>query len=204
MRDTHPDERTLRAYVDGELGWRRLALCAAHLRRCSDCRAAVEEQRQLDRRASGLLARLAVAPDREVGWRRVDAERPIRRPTSPLVALGAPAFGALGIGLLVGTALPRPAADRVSADGRTKDVCCWNLDGGPQGDDGVVTVSTAGEAVACVILYDDVDGSHSFSDGDVVRFATASGLCPDLGGIPAPSADAADARALGGLSLAAR
>jgi len=205
--DPHPEERTLRASVDGELGWRPPARCAAHLRRCPGCRAAVEEQRQLDRRASGLLAHLSVPADREAAWQRVDQARPTRRPAAPLLAVGATALGALGLGLLVGTwnhSLSSVAADRSSAGGRTKDVCCWNLDGGPRGDDGVVTVSTAGEAVACVILYDDVDGSHSFSAGDVVRFATASELCPSVGGIPASSAGAADARGLDGLPLAVR
>jgi hypothetical protein len=205
MHDTHPDEHTLRAYVDGELGWGRLARCAAHLRRCARCRAAVEEQRQLDRRAAGLLARLSVPADPEAGWRRVRPERRAWRPASARLVLGASALGALGIGLLVGTAVPPPFADRVSADGRTKDVCCWNLDGGPRGDDGVVTVSTAGESVACVILYDDVDGSRSFSGGDVVRFATASSLCPGPGTASAtPAADATYPPSLDGLPLAAR
>jgi predicted anti-sigma-YlaC factor YlaD len=200
MRDRHLDERTVRAYLDDELGWGASALCTAHLRRCAPCRALLDEHHRLDQDAAGLLARLALPTDTEAGWRRV---RPPRRGHWPL--RGAWAAGALVLGVVLGTALPRAFVGRAPSGGPVKDVCCWDLDGGPRADDGVVTVSTEGEAVACVILYDDVDGSRSFSRGDVVRFATASGMCPDPGAVRAtPSAGAMHVPSLGGLPLALR
>lgn len=53
---THPEEGTLRAHLDGQLGWRARVACAMHLRRCAGCRALIEELTALDERATRLLA----------------------------------------------------------------------------------------------------------------------------------------------------
>jgi len=79
--------------------------------------------------------------------------------------------------------------DRVSADGRAAarllkqvrhastagathvhDVCCFNLDGGGRGDDGLLTISLPGQVVDCVVLYEDQAGTRAFSPRDPVRF----------------------------------
>ncbi|HXS22753.1 MAG TPA: hypothetical protein VN719_00855 [Gemmatimonadales bacterium] len=82
------------------------------------------------------------------------------------------------------------------------DQCCFDFDGGGAADDGVLVVSAHGEQVRRIAVYEDRDGSHSFTAGDVIRFdrghrlAVAAGLaegtvtarhcCSDLdGGGPA-------------------
>lgn len=82
------------------------------------------------------------------------------------------------------------------------DRCCYDFDGGGAADDGVLVVSRRGEEVRRIAVYEDRDGSHSFTRGDVVRFergprlAVAAGMaegavtigrcCSDLdGGGPA-------------------
>ena len=53
----------------------------------------------------------------------------------------------------------------------TIDRCCFDLDGGITGDDGVVVRRHPGDPVAQLIVYEDRDHSHSFTPADVVRFA---------------------------------
>ena len=62
MTGTHPDEGTIRAHLDGELGWLARAACAMHLRRCTECRALLGELTALDARAARLLALARPAP----------------------------------------------------------------------------------------------------------------------------------------------
>jgi hypothetical protein len=61
-----------------------------------------------------------------------------------------------------------------------QDICCWDLDGGGRSDDGVMTLSSAGELLDCVVLYDDVDRSRSFTDGDAVRYISRPESCAPL------------------------
>jgi len=162
MRDTHPAEHVLREYLDGELDWPRATACALHLRRCAACRAALEELRELDLRASELLSRVgAAAPP--AGARR--AHR-LRWP------LGIGAFAAALLVLYLS-----PARPPVGEGSGTNDVCCFDLDGGGRGDDGVFTRSSDGEVVECVILYDDVDRSRSLTLADVVRSVSGGDAC---------------------------
>lgn len=49
------------------------------------------------------------------------------------------------------------------------DRCCFDLDGGTAGDDGVVVRRHPGEPVAQIIVYEDLDHSHSFTPGDAIR-----------------------------------
>jgi hypothetical protein len=65
-----------------------------------------------------------------------------------------------------------------------RDLCCWDLDGGGRGDDGVLTLSRAGEQVDCVVLYDDVDGSNSLTPGDIIRYVSSAEACGLAGGNP--------------------
>lgn len=52
----------------------------------------------------------------------------------------------------------------------TTDRCCFDLDGGTAGDDGVVVRRHPGEPVAEIIVYEDLDHSHSFTPADAIRF----------------------------------
>jgi len=50
------------------------------------------------------------------------------------------------------------------------DRCCYDLDGGGVADDGVLIVSTRGGRTQGISVYEDVDGSLSFTPGDPLRF----------------------------------
>jgi hypothetical protein len=67
------------------------------------------------------------------------------------------------LALAAGAALLRPP-DRV-----TVDRCCYDLDGGGESDDGVVVRAERDAKVHQLRIYEDRDGSASFTAGDVVR-----------------------------------
>lgn len=68
----------------------------------------------------------------------------------------------------------RPAAIR--------DLCCADYDGGGRSDDGVRVVAGSGEAVVDFWLYEDRDGSRSFTPGDLLRTVVPSVPRPDPSG----------------------
>lgn len=174
MRDTHPAEQVLREYLDGELDWPRATTCALHLRRCAACRAALDELRDLDLRASELLSRVNDAAPGDAGGRR---PRRVRWP--------------LGIGAVAAALLLfylSPARSPVGRGDGTNDVCCFDLDGGGRGDDGVFTRSSDGEVVECVILYDDIDRSRSLTLADIIRSVSGGDTCQTGAGAVPPSA----------------
>jgi hypothetical protein len=53
-----------------------------------------------------------------------------------------------------------------------RDACCSDHDGGDRDDDGLLTLSTVGEKVTVVIVYEDVDHSGTFTHGDIVRYVS--------------------------------
>jgi hypothetical protein len=69
--------------------------------------------------------------------------------------------------LLVAVALAYPGAPR------TVDRCCLDLDGGGQADDGLLVVSRRGTEVKRLAVYEDRDGSGSYTAADLVRFDRA-------------------------------
>ncbi len=76
-----------------------------------------------------------------------------------------PALAALAAGLLLagaGLVLRGPPAVAV-------DRCCYDLDGGGEADDGVVVLAERDARVHRLRIYEDLDRSGSFTDGDVVR-----------------------------------
>lgn len=52
----------------------------------------------------------------------------------------------------------------------TVDRCCQDLDGGGDADDGLLVVTKKGVAVRRLAIYEDRDGSRSYTAGDVIRF----------------------------------
>lgn len=50
------------------------------------------------------------------------------------------------------------------------DHCCYDLDGGGKADDGLHIVAGQGERVRRVAIYEDLDGSVSFTGQDLVRY----------------------------------
>jgi hypothetical protein len=59
----------------------------------------------------------------------------------------------------------------------TVDRCCFDLDGGDAADDGVVVLADPDSRIHRLRVYEDLDGSRSYSGGDIVRL--------DRGGEPA-------------------
>jgi len=53
-----------------------------------------------------------------------------------------------------------------------RDACCSDHDGGDRDDDGLLTLSSVGEHVTVVIVYEDVDHSGTFTHGDIVRYVS--------------------------------
>ena len=51
----------------------------------------------------------------------------------------------------------------------TVDRCCYDLDGGREADDGVLVLAERNDRVRRLRIYEDLDGSRSFTPGDVVR-----------------------------------
>ena len=92
------------------------------------------------------------------------APAPRRRPALAAVAAG--------LTLAAGTALVLRGPGSVMVDR-----CCYDLDGGGDADDGVVVFSVRGTEVRQLRIYEDLDGSTGFTDGDLIRL--------DRGGSPA-------------------
>lgn len=162
----HPDEGTLRASLDGELNALSALRVALHVRRCGSCSRAIAELRAVDARASSLL-RLFMPPRQA---------RPSRRRQGASLALATLVGSAAAVALLM-NATPTTHATATGAY-RVHDVCCFNLDGGERADDGMLTVSRAGEVIDCVLLYEDRAGLKRFAQQDPLRFAGGEAAAP--------------------------
>ena len=145
----HYGDGTFRAFLDGELELGVTRELARHLRICADCR------RRLDR----------VSADGRATTRLLKLGSPARRPYAVIVTAAA-AVIAIAV---AARSLPATHA-RMSGAARVQDVCCFNLDGGGRGDDGLLTISRPGQVVDCVVLYEDQAGTRAFSPRDPVRF----------------------------------
>jgi len=145
----------------------------------SDERRPPEDLRELDRALSEIrfVPRASLGP--EVFGRLRRGER--LKGVAPS-RLSRPALWAIAAGIMV------TAAGGLWLAGRHHDVtvdrCCFDFDGGGPTDDGVLVVARRGEEVRRIAVYEDRDGSRSFTPEDVVRFergprlAVAAGL-PD-------------------------
>lgn len=63
------------------------------------------------------------------------------------------------------------------------DRCCYDLDGGTDRDDGVLVMARRNEDVRRLAVYEDRDGSRSYTEGDLLRFSR--GAEPTLLGLEA-------------------
>jgi hypothetical protein len=197
--DRHLAESTLQALDDGELPPLAALRAMLHLGRCRECRERRAAGRRLHEQARTLLTLAEQPVDTREGWLRLCAVRPQvgssgrRRFTVAAWALAV--VMALSLAAVAHfrsrSGAPEPLARR--------DICCWDLDGGGPGDDGVMTVSRPGEQLACVVLYDDVDRSRSLTRGDVIRYVSRESAC----GLPSLALpQAADGRVLARLAAA--
>lgn len=187
--DRHPDDGVLRAYVDGELPWLAARRCARHLEACASCRTLLGDQEQLSARAAALLTCLEVPVNVQEGWRRLGVvsgaaagQRPGRGLWRSSVVPGAAAVAGVLVVLLVLRSAPAPHAARIL------DACCWDLDGGGPGDDGVLTVTLPDQRVVALTVYEDRNHSRSLTPRDPVRYGSWTGagaVSPGRDGPPA-------------------
>lgn len=96
------------------------------------------------------------AGDRPPFWRRV------RGLAAAMVLVG------LGLSVVGLVALRAPALLSV-------DHCCQDFDGGGDADDGLLVLSRKGSEVQRLSIYEDRDGSRSFTPADVIRFTRNGG-----------------------------
>ena len=90
---------------------------------------------------------------------------PPRRARPALAALAAVLVAAAGAALALG-----------GSGNVVVDRCCYDLDGGGEMDDGVVVFAERDAKVHQLRVYEDLDGSATFTTGDLVRL--------DRGGTP--------------------
>ncbi|HEY7027852.1 MAG TPA: hypothetical protein VH438_09620 [Gemmatimonadales bacterium] len=117
-----------------------------------------------------LLGRIQFRPraslEGEVAGRWARGDRPTPNPTpvrSRLVWLGV-------MLLLLGAVLYLMQSQLGLARVRTVDRCCEDFDGGGDRDDGMLVVSRRGSDVQRLAIYEDLDGSRSYTAGDALRF----------------------------------
>ncbi len=195
MTRAHPVEGTLQALLDSELRpWTAFRL-RFHLRRCADCRRALDEIRVRHHTITALLHGAAPEVDAEEAWARFvvrsggrASRRATSHATSHATSRGAWSAAIVVSAMIAALALLTPDTDppdagellaMVSAaregEGHgevVRDACCEDHDGGAYADDGLLTLNLPGERVAVVVIYEDVDGSGTFTPGDIVRYVS--------------------------------
>lgn len=124
-----------------------------------------DDLRDLDRLLQGVHfePRASLGAEVRGRWHRGELVLPtsaLRR----LTALGVVLL-LLGLGLFVFWLLALGPLRRF-----TVDRCCQDLDGGGRADDGLLVVSRSGHAVQRLQIYEDRDGSGSFTAADTVLF----------------------------------
>ena len=129
------------------------------------------EMEEIDRalRGVGFRARASLGPEVLGRLRRGERSKgavppPRRRPALAAVAAA--------LVMVAGAALVLRSPGSVVVDR-----CCYDLDGGGDADDGVVVFAERDAKVHRLRIYEDLDGSRSFTAGDLVRL--------DRGGSPA-------------------
>jgi hypothetical protein len=135
----------------------------------SEDRGVPPELEQLDRELRGIRFRPRASLGPEIVGRLRRDERPkgVGSPRRPALAAVAAVLT-----LAVGAALALRTPGSV-----TVDRCCYDLDGGGEADDGVIVFAERDAKVHQLRIYEDLDGSGSFTDTDLVRL--------DRGGSPA-------------------
>lgn len=185
MRE-HPSEGTLQALLDGELTATRSIVVKSHLLRCDKCRVRVEATRETTVLVNALLRRSTPQVDSASAWARLLVRsggrvelrsRAHSRWTS--AAALALATAALIVTMLRSSTPSAPDAFALVREAQAhpatsllRDDCCSDHDGGDRNDDGLLTLSTVGEKVTVVIVYEDVDHSGTFTHGDIVRYVS--------------------------------
>jgi anti-sigma factor RsiW len=184
----HPSEGVLQALLDGELSAARAIVVRLHLLRCRACHARVVATRETTALVDALLRRSTPQVDRESPWARLAVRsegRSERRSRGRARWTSAVALALATAGLIAmiarGTTSARTGLDAFAlvreaqahpATSLLRDACCSDHDGGDRADDGLLTLSSVGEKVTVVIVYEDVDHSGTFTRGDIVRYVS--------------------------------
>ncbi len=138
-----------------------------------------EELRELD----ATLRKLQFEPRNSLGaeiegrFRR--GEKPAPSPRRIGRFSGAAALVSLGVAALWFLVIQPPRPMMI-------DRCCQDLDGGGEADDGVRVISRNGTDVKYLLVYEDLDGSRSYTPGDRIRYEREA--APALTGPIAPGA----------------
>lgn len=187
MRE-HPAEGELQALLDGELPNARTLVLRAHLLRCAACRARANAARETAALVDALLRRTTPKVDSDSAWERLVVRSGGRaaKARSSVGQWTSAAAVTLAAAVLIatmtrGASQPRAGADPFAlvreaqahpASSLLRDACCSDHDGGDRPDDGLLTLSSVGEKVTVVIVYEDVDHSGTFTHGDLVRYVS--------------------------------
>jgi anti-sigma factor RsiW len=184
----HPAEGELQALLDGELPHARALVVRAHLLGCATCRARADAARETGAMVNALLRRTTPKVDSASAWDRLvvrsggraaNAQQRLARRAS--VAAVAIAAAALIVMIARGASRSGPGTDAFAlvrdaeanpANSLLRDACCSDHDGGDRPDDGLLTLSSVGEKVTVVVVYEDVDHSGTFTHGDIVRYVS--------------------------------
>jgi hypothetical protein len=124
------------------------------------------DPRDLDALLGQIQFRPRASLEGEVAGRWARGDRPTPSPTpvtSKLIWLGL-------MLLSVGAVLYLVQSEFGLAQVRTVDRCCEDFDGGGDRDDGMLVRSRRGSDVQRLAIYEDLDGSRSYTAGDVLRF----------------------------------
>lgn len=126
-----------------------------------------DDLQDLDRRLAGVRFEPRASLGEEIvgRWRHGDGGRAPRRLPARWQAQAA-ALALVGLGLTVFWLLAaRPLATF------STDHCCQDFDGGGDADDGLLVVARKGTEVRRLAIYEDRDGSRSYTPGDAIRFS---------------------------------
>lgn len=124
-----------------------------------------EELRPLDRALAAVRFRPREGLGTELAGRAARGEVPAPRARSVRRRRTAAAVAACAAGLVV--LLWAGWTSRLV----TVDRCCYDLDGGVEEDDGVLVLARRNEEIRRLAVYEDRDGSRSYTEGDVLRFS---------------------------------
>jgi len=184
----HLAEGELQALLDDELPSSRKLAVRAHLLRCAACRARTDAALETSALVDALLRRTIPKVDRVSAWDRLVVRSGGRAAKAHrgLTHWGSVAAVALAATALVATMMRGASRTGAVADAFAlvreaqahpaksllRDACCSDHDGGDRPDDGLLTLSSVGEKVTVVIVYEDVDRSGTFTHGDIIRYVS--------------------------------
>ncbi len=175
MTRKHPADGTLRAYLDGELPLAQRLRVRRHAAHCAECSQRLGEVEDAGDRTSSLLGVLSPVADVSESWERLGVltGRALGRSrVSPASAFMAGGISAAAVAASVLLLHPGPTrllgrVHGVGAFTSVLDQCCAETE--PTVREGVFTVDLPGVGSPLRVRYMDVDGSGTFSTGDIVR-----------------------------------